>query len=199
MIVFICFLKIIDKSHFYSRQKKYKEDRFICFVFKRSLGFLYIFQQPVTYWCTVAHAWHLGIFFFYFLLNLSKNKGIQLRNNNLAPPTTFIFIYIYIYTCKILKIFFTAIDKRERQTQSHLRIKYLSHLRCSLREQVWSPLIFRKGISYSNTNGAICANSMRNTGADSKVCERWLGPGEEALHPKCISDETPGPWKQGRE
>lgn len=35
-----------------------------------------------------------------------------------------------------------------------------------------SPVIFGKYISYSNTNGAICANSMSNSGADSQACDR---------------------------
>lgn len=58
-------------------------------------------------------------------------------------------------------------------------------------------VIFRKSISYSNTNGAICANSVCNSGEDSQVCERQPGPGEEALHLKRISNKTQGPQKWG--
>lgn len=40
---------------------------------------------------------------------------------------------------------------------------------------------------------------MCNGGTDSQVCDQWLGPGEEAFHPKCTANETPGPWKWGSE
>lgn len=78
------------------------------------------------------------------------------------------------FTPKIPQTSLKAVDKKkEIKRQSHRRVKYPSHLNCSPRgRRVRSPVIFGKYISYSNTNGAICANSMSNSGADSRVCDR---------------------------